>query len=270
MFSIFKKKIIIPHVRLTGIIGSGGRFKQGMELSNQRDILKKAFSVKKISHVAISINSPGGSPVQSHLIYSYIKDLAKKNKVKVLIFAEDVAASGGYFIACAGDEIYANSSSIIGSIGVISASFGFKDLIEKIGVQRRVYTAGKNKSTLDPFVEEKEEDVKRLKNIQLELHSDFIKVVEDSRGSKLKDPEKNNLFTGEFWTGKTALKLGLVDGIGNADQVLKEKFGEKVIIKNFEKRKGFLAKKLSSSIADPLEKIIETLEEKTMWQKFGL
>ena len=270
MFSIFKKKIIIPHVRLTGIIGSGGRFKQGMELSNQRDILKKAFSVKKISHVAISINSPGGSPVQSHLIYSYIKDLAKKNKVKVLIFAEDVAASGGYFIACAGDEIYANSSSIIGSIGVISASFGFKDLIEKIAVQRRVYTAGKNKSTLDPFVEEKEEDVKRLKNIQLELHSDFIKVVEDSRGSKLKDPEKNNLFTGEFWTGKTALKLGLVDGIGNADQVLKEKFGEKVIIKNFEKRKGFLAKKLSSSIADPLEKIIETLEEKTMWQKFGL
>ena len=270
MFSIFRKKIIIPHVRLTGIIGSGGRFKQGMELANQRDILKKAFSVKKISHVAISINSPGGSPVQSHLIYSYIKDLAKKNKVKVLIFAEDVAASGGYFIACAGDEIYANSSSIIGSIGVISASFGFKDLIEKIGVQRRVYTAGKNKSTLDPFVEEKEEDVKRLKNIQLELHSDFIKIVEDSRGSKLKDPEKNNLFTGEFWTGKTALKLGLVDGIGNADQVLKEKFGEKVIIKNFEKRKGFLAKKLSSSIADPLEKIIETLEEKTMWQKFGL
>ena len=187
-----------------------------------------------------------------------------------MIFAEDVAASGGYFIACAGDEIYANSSSIIGSIGVISASFGFKDLIKKIGVQRRVYTAGKNKSTLDPFVEEKEEDVKRLKNIQLELHSDFIKVVEDSRGSKLKDPEKNNIFTGEFWTGKTALKLGLVDGIGNADQVLKEKFGEKVIIKNFEKRKGFLAKKLSSSIADPLEKIIETLEEKTMWQKFGL
>ena len=270
MFSIFRKKIIIPHVRLTGIIGSGGRFKQGMELANQRDILKKAFSVKKISHVAISVNSPGGSPVQSHLIYSYIRDLAKKNNVKVLIFAEDVAASGGYFIACAGDEIYANSSSIIGSIGVISASFGFKDLIEKIGVQRRVYTAGKNKSTLDPFVEEKEEDVKRLKNIQLELHSDFIKVVKDSRGSKLKDPEKNNLFTGEFWTGKTALKLGLVDGIGNADQVLKEKFGDKVIIKNFEKRKGFLAKKLSSSIADPLEKIIETLEEKTMWQKFGL
>ena len=270
MFSIFKKKKIVPHVRLTGIIGSGGRFKQGMELANQRDILKKAFSLKKISHVAISINSPGGSPVQSHLIYSYIRDLADKKKVKVIIFAEDVAASGGYFIACAGDEIYANSSSIIGSIGVISASFGFKDLIQKIGIERRVYTAGKNKSTLDPFVSEKEEDVKRLKNIQLELHADFIKVVETSRGSKLKDPEKNNIFTGEFWTGKTALKLGLIDGIGNADQVLKEKFGEKVVIKNFEKRKGFLAKKLSSSITDPVEKIISQLEEKSMWQKFGL
>ena len=241
-----------------------------MELANQKDILKKAFSVKKITHVAISINSPGGSPVQSHLIYSYIRELAKTKKVKVIIFAEDVAASGGYFIACAGDEIFANSSSIIGSIGVISASFGFKDLIQKIGVQRRVYTAGKNKSTLDPFVEEKEEDIKRLKNIQLELHADFIKVVENSRGSKLKDPEKNNIFTGEFWTGKTALKLGLIDGIGNAEQVLKEKFGEKVVIKNFEKRKGFLAKKLSSSISEPIDKIIGELEEKSMWQKFGL
>ena len=270
MFSIFRKKKIIPHVRLTGIIGSAGRFKQGMELANQRDILKKAFSFKKISHVAISINSPGGSPVQSHLIYSYIKELANKNKVKVLIFAEDVAASGGYFIACAGDEIYANSSSIIGSIGVISASFGFKDLIQKIGVERRVYTAGKNKSTLDPFVEENEEDVKRLKNIQLELHADFIKVVETSRGKKLKDPEKNNIFTGEFWTGKSALKLGLIDGIGNADQILKEKFGDKIIIKNFEKKKGFLAKKLSSSIQDPFERIVSILEEKSMWQKFGL
>ena len=204
------------------------------------------------------------------MIYSYIRELAEKKKVKVLVFAEDVAASGGYFIACAGDEIYANSSSIIGSIGVISASFGFKDLIQKIGIKRRVYTAGKNKSTLDPFVDEKEEDVKRLKDIQLELHADFIKVVENSRGSKLKDVEKNNIFTGEFWTGKTALKLGLIDGLGNADQVLKKKFGDKVIIKNFEKRKGFLAKKLSASISDPLEKIINILEEKSMWQKFGL
>ena len=140
-----------------------GRFKQGIDLAGQREILKRAFSYKKPKTVAISINSPGGSPVQSHLIYSYIKQLSKKNKTKVLVFAEDVAASGGYFIACSGDEIYANSSSIIGSIGVISASFGFKELIQKIGIERRIYTAGKNKSTLDPFVDEKEEDVKRLK-----------------------------------------------------------------------------------------------------------
>ena len=270
MFSFFKKKIVIPHVRLTGVIGSAGRFKQGMDLAGQRAILKKAFSIKKISHVAISINSPGGSPVQSHLIYSYIKQLAKEKKVKVIIFAEDVAASGGYLISCAGDEIYANSSSIIGSIGVISASFGFKDLIKKIGVERRVHTAGKNKSTLDPFVDAKEEDIKRLKSIQLELHADFIKVVETSRGSKLKDPEKNNIFTGEFWTGSAALKIGLVDGIGNADQILKEKFGDKIIIKNMEKPKGFIARKLSSSIQNPIDNLTNTLEEKSMWQKFGL
>mgnify|MGYP001331673263 FL=1 len=270
MFSIFKKKPVIPHVRLTGIIGSVGRFKQGIDLAGQQAILKKAFSYKKSKHIAISINSPGGSPVQSHLIYSYIRQLANKNKMKVIFFAEDVAASGGYFIACAGDEIYANSSSIVGSIGVISASFGFKELIKKIGIERRVYTAGKNKSTLDPFVEEKEEDVKRIKNLQLDLHADFIKVVKESRGNKLKDPEKNNIFTGEFWSGSKALKLGLVDGIGNLDQVLKEKFGENVIIKRFEKQKGFLAKKLSSSLDSQIEKMIDNLEERNLWQKFGL
>ena len=270
MFSFFKKKTIIPHVRLTGIIGSAGKFKQGLELVGQKDILNKAFSFKKPKHVAISINSPGGSPVQSHLIYSYIRQLADKKNIKVLIFAEDVAASGGYLISCAGDEIYANSSSIIGSIGVISASFGFKDLIKKIGVERRVYTAGKNKSTLDPFVAEKEDDINRLKSIQLELHADFINVVKNSRGKKLKDPEKNNIFTGEFWTGKSALELGLIDGIGNADQVLKHKFGDKVIIKNFEKQKGFIAKKLSSSIKNPVDSLVNILEEKSMWQKFGL
>ena len=270
MFSIFKKKTVIPHVRLTGIIGSAGRFKQGIDLAGQRDLIKKAFSLKKVKHVAISINSPGGSPVQSHLIYSYIRQLAKKKNIKVLIFAEDVAASGGYLISCAGDEIYANSSSIIGSIGVISASFGFKELIKKVGIERRVYTAGKNKSTLDPFIEEKEEDIKRLKSIQLELHSDFIKVVEKSRGTKLKDPEKNNIFTGEFWTGASALKLGLIDGIGNADQILKEKFGDRLVIKNFEKQKGFIARKLSSSTPYPIDRLVNILEEKSMWQKFGL
>jgi signal peptide peptidase SppA len=270
MFNFFKKKNIIPHVRLTGVIGNAGKFNKGLDLAGQQDILKKAFSIKKVKYVAISINSPGGSPVQSHLIYSYIRQLAGKKKIKVLIFAEDVAASGGYLISCAGDEIYANSSSIIGSIGVISASFGFKELIKKMGIKRRIYTAGKNKSTLDPFVDEKEEDIKRLKDIQLELHADFIKVVETSRGKKLKDPEKNNIFTGEFWTGASALKLGLIDGIGNADQILKEKFGEEVIIKKFEKQKGWLSRKLSASIEGQLSNTLNLIEEKSVWQKFGL
>ena len=139
MFFIFKKKKIIPHVRLTGIIGSAGKFKQGIDLSGQQEILKKAFSFKKPKHIAISINSPGGSPVQSHLIYSYIRQLAEENNTKVMIFAEDVAASGGYFIACAGDEIYANSSSIIGSIGVITASFGFKEMIKNRGGKKDLH-----------------------------------------------------------------------------------------------------------------------------------
>ena len=270
MFAFFKKKKIIPHVRLSGVIGSAGRFKQGIDFSGQQEILKKAFSFKKSKNIAISINSPGGSPVQSHLIHDYIRQLAKKNEKKVIVFAEDVAASGGYLIACAGDEIYANSSSIVGSIGVISASFGFQDAIKKIGVQRRVYTAGKNKSTLDPFKEEKEEDIERIKRLQLELHSDFIEVVKKSRGSKLKDPEKNNTFTGEFWSGTTSMKLGLIDGIGNAEQILREKFGEDIDIKKLEKPKSFIAKKLSSSIDNQIDNIASVIEERALWQKFGL
>merc|ERR1712167_99189 len=154
-------------------------------------------------------------PVQSHLLYKFIREQAKKHKKKVIVFTEDVAVSGGYLIACAGDEIYANPSSIVGSIGVIYSSFGFKDLIKKIGIQRRVYTAGKNKSTLDPFLEEKKEDIERLKNIQLDLHKDFIDVVEKSRGSKL-NKSKVELFSGEFWSGSKAKNLGLIDGLGDA------------------------------------------------------
>ena len=142
MFSFLKKKKIVAHLKLNGVIGNVGKFKQGIDFAGLEEIIKKAFSLKKTAAVAISINSPGGSPVQSHLIYKFIRQQAKKNKKKVIVFAEDVAASGGYLIACSGDEIYANSSSIIGSIGVIYSSFGFKDLIQKIGVQRRVYTAG--------------------------------------------------------------------------------------------------------------------------------
>ncbi len=268
MFSFFKKKKIVPHIKLNGIIGNVGKFKQGIDFAGQEEVIKKAFSIKKSLAVAISINSPGGSPVQSHLIHDYIRSQAKKNKKKVIIFTEDVAASGGYLIACAGDEIYANQSSIVGSIGVIYSSFGFKDLINKIGVQRRVYTAGKNKSTLDPFMDEKKEDIERLKNIQLDLHKDFIDVVEKSRSKKLKKDLGIELFSGEFWSGRKAKDLGLVDGIGNANQILREKFGEDVEIKKFEKDKGWLARKLSSSSNS--EQLLKIIEERSIWQKYGL
>ena len=269
IFKIFKRKKIIPHIRLSGVIGSVGKFKQGLDLAGQQEIIQKAFSFKKTKTVAISINSPGGSPVQSHLIYSYIRKQAKENKKKVLVFAEDVAASGGYLIACAGDEIYANSSSIVGSIGVIYSSFGLQNLIKKAGIQRRIYTAGKNKSTLDPFVEEKQEDIERLKKIQLDLHSDFIKVVEESRSTKLKKNGNPDLFTGEFWSGSKAKSLGLVDGIGNVDEILKEKFGEDVIIKKFEKSKSWLNKKLSGASESQIESLLNILEEKSIWQRYG-
>ena len=267
MFSFFKKKKIVAHIKLNGVIGNVGRFKQGLDFSGQEEIIEKAFSLKKAKAVAITINSPGGSPVQSHLIYSFIREQAKKNKMKVFVFAEDVAASGGYLIACAGDEIYANSSSIIGSIGVIYSSFGFTELIKKIGVERRVHTAGKNKSSLDPFQDEKKEDIERLKNIQLDLHKDFIDVVEESRGSKLKK-DQIELFSGEFWSGSKAKELGLVDGIGNANQILKEKFGEDVVIKKFEKSKGWLSRKLSSS-TNQMDQFANILEERSIWQRYG-
>ena len=258
MFSFFKKKKIVPHIKLSGVIGNVGKFKQGIDFAGQEEIIKKAFSVKKATAVAITVNSPGGSPVQSHLIYKFIREQAKKKKLKVIVFAEDVAASGGYLIACAGN----------GSIGVIYSSFGFKDLIKKIGVERRIHTAGKSKSTLDPFVEEKKEDIERLKSIQLDLHKDFINVVEESRGSKLKKDSEIELFSGEFWSGKKAKDLGLIDGIGNADQILRKKFGEKVVIKKFEKTKGWLAKKLSSS-ENQMDQLVNILEERSIWQRYG-
>ena len=267
MFSFFKKKKTVAHIKLNGVIGNAGKFKQGIDFAGQEEIIEKAFSLKKAKAVAITINSPGGSPVQSHLIYKFIRAQAKKNNKKVMIFAEDVAASGGYLIACAGDEIYANSSSIIGSIGVIYSSFGFTELIKKIGVERRVHTAGKNKSSLDPFQEEKSEDVKRLKNIQLDLHRDFIKVVEESRGAKL-NKEGIELFSGEFWAGSKAKELGLIDGLGDANEILKEKFGDDIVIKKFEKPKSWFSKKFSSSI-NQVDQLANILEERSIWQRYG-
>ena len=266
----FSKKPQVAHIRLSGVIGNVGRFQQGMSLSSHEQIIKKAFSHKKLSAVAVSINSPGGSPVQSHMIYSLIRKLADEKKVKVFTFAEDVAASGGYMLACAGDEIYANASSIVGSIGVIYSSFGLKELIKKIGIERRVHTAGKNKSTLDPFMDEKPEDIERLKKIQLDLHEEFIKLVKISRKNKIPTDKDDSLFSGEFWSGIQSKELGLVDAIGNMEDVIKEKFGKKVVIKKYDKPESWLKKKLSSQISNQLNTIVDDIETRSLWNKFGL
>lgn len=222
----FEKAPLIPVVKLEGVIAAkGSRMQSVLSLENCAALLEQAFSAKRAPAVALIINSPGGSPVQSRLIFRRIRALAAEHKKKTLVFVEDVAASGGYMIACAGDEIYADPSSIVGSIGVVSASFGFPELLKKIGVERRVYTAGKNKASLDPFSKAKAADIAHLKNLQLQIHDVFINLVRESRGARLHDD--GNLFTGMFWTGIEGKKLGLVDALGDIRAVLREKFGDK-------------------------------------------
>lgn len=238
-----KEVTTIPVVRLTGVIAAGsGGLRQNLSIASCAGLLEKAFSHKSAPAVAISINSPGGSPVQSRLIYRRIRDLALEKDKKVLVFVEDVAASGGYMIACAGDEIVADPSSIVGSIGVISSSFGFTELIKKIGVERRVYTSGLNKSTLDPFKPEVPEDIEVLKALQAEVHEVFIDLVKESRGDKLSNDE--TLFTGRFWTGLSGKELGLVDHIGDMRSFIKTRFGKDAKMKFIAPPKGFFGRRL--------------------------
>src|SRR5499427_3767003 len=218
---------IVPVVRLTGIIGISTPLRPGLMLASLARQLERAFAVRHARAVALVINSPGGSAVQSRLIYLRIRALAAEKKLPVIAFAEDVAASGGYMVACAADEIICDPSSIVGSIGVVGGTFGFSRLLEKLGVERRLYTSGERKAMLDPFLPEKPEDVERLKAIQREIHEDFIALVKESRGARLTGPE-NDLFSGEYWTGRTALALGLADGLGDVRAVLRERFGERV------------------------------------------
>ncbi len=272
---------LVPVIRLSGMIGQGAAFRPGLTLESVASQLEKAFSIKAAPAVALIVNSPGGSPVQSNLIFQRIRQLADEKEKKVIVFVEDVAASGGYFIAVAGDEIIADPSSIVGSIGVISASFGFNKAIAKLGVERRVYTSGTSKSTLDPFKPEKKEDVAHLKQLQEEVHETFKDVVKSRRGELLKD-EDDNLFNGLFWTGKTALSLGLIDGIGDLRSTLKERYGDKVRLKVIEGAKGwrfrrklFASGLASSALDDSLVRQIGdglagTLEERSLWARFGL
>lgn len=267
------QRATVSILRLYGVIGqSGGPVRRGgLSLQDLEENIEHAFEQKHLKAVALAINSPGGSPVQSALIASRLRALSEKHEVPVLAFCEDAAASGGYWLACAGDEIYAQPASIVGSIGVISAGFGFTDLIEKIGVERRVYTSGDSKSQLDPFKPEKAADVKHLKALQNDIHEQFKDYVRERRGDNLTDDGKA-LFSGSFWTGQIARDKGLVDQLGELKAVCREKFGDKVKFKDVSKPKGFLQKKLGlgSSLSGAGQELLATVEERAWWGRLGL
>ncbi|WP_313617531.1 S49 family peptidase [Agrobacterium sp.] len=271
-----KREIVIPVVRMHGAIMAGGsQFRPALNLATYAPLLEKAFSNKDAPVVAISLNSPGGSPVQSRMIYQRIRMLAEENDKKVLIFVEDVAASGGYMIALAGDEIIADPTSIVGSIGVVSGGFGFPELLKKIGVERRVYTAGENKAILDPFQPEKESDVEYLKTLQIEIHKVFMDMVRMRRGDKLADDPF--IFSGLFWTGMRGLDLGLIDGLGDMRDVLRRRYGKKVRLELvtgarslFGKRVPGVSLNAEHIAAASVAGLAEVAEEKALWGRFGL
>jgi signal peptide peptidase SppA len=273
--------VTIPVIRLHGtIMSGGGRLRPSLSLASTAGLIEKAFTFSDAPAVAISINSPGGSPVQSRFIYKRIRDLAAEKNKRVLVFVEDVAASGGYMIALSGDEIIADPSSIVGSIGVVSASFGFTEMIKKLGVERRVHTAGSNKAVLDPFQPEKQEDVERLKALQLEVHDTFIDLVKERRGTRLKDDP--DLFTGLFWSGKKGLELGLVDALGDMRTFLKNRYGEKAQLRLITPPRGLFSRRFglfgsatggfsATGIAtEAAHGLLEAAEERALWSRFGL
>jgi signal peptide peptidase SppA len=266
---------IVPVVRLAGIIGGGASLvRSGLTLQTVESALDRAFAVRSAPVVALVINSPGGAAVQSHLIYQRIRALAAEKNKKVVVAVEDVAASGGYMIACAADEIIADASSIVGSIGVISAGFGFQGLIERIGVERRVHTAGRSKSMLDPFQPEKDEDVARLTAMQEDVHAAFIDLVRSRRPRLAGDAD---LFTGAFWSGGKAVALGLVDRIGDLRSVLRERYGEGLRLRAIPtERSGWWRRRLGiastpeSIAAGAVDATIAALEARALWGRYGL
>ena len=271
---------VVPVVRLSGVIGAVTPLRPGMTLAGVARVLERAFSFRNAKAVALVINSPGGSPVQSRQIYLRIKQLAAEKKLPVLVFVEDVAASGGYMIACAGDEIFCDPSSILGSIGVVGGTFGFQEAIKRLGIERRLYTAGAHKAMLDPFLPENPDDVARLKAIQREIHATFITLVKDARGSRLKGAD-DVLFTGEYWVGDTAVTLGLADGLGDLRSTLRARYGEKVITPVISQPTGLLSGLLGrrspgagqlgawEGTANLPDQLISALETRAIWAKFG-
>lgn len=268
---------VIPIIRLNGAIGaSSGVRAGGLSLAGVEQALAKAFAVKKAPAVALIINSPGGAAVQSHLIFKRIRALAEEKGKKVIVAVEDVAASGGYMIAAAGDEIVVDASSIVGSIGVLFSGFGFTGLIDKLGIERRVHTAGQSKAMLDPFRPEKDEDVARLKSMQNDVHAGFIALVKSRRPQLGDNPD---LFTGAFWSGARAVELGLADRVGDLRQVLRERYGEKVrVLVIPTQRTGWLRRRLGMGagyesqglVAAIADRVIAVIEERLLWNRFGL
>jgi signal peptide peptidase SppA len=270
---------VVPVVRLFGIIGLTTPLRPGLTLSSVARALERAFSWPKARAVALAINSPGGSAVQSHLIFQRIRQLAEEKSRPVICFVEDVAASGGYMIACAADEIVCDAASIIGSIGVVGGSFGFNHLIEKIGVERRLYTSGDRKAMLDPFLPEKPEDIEHLKSIQRDIHDGFISLVKSRRGPALAGPE-STLFSGEYWTGRKARELGLVDHIGDVRGILRQRFGEKVATPLIAPERGFFGRRPVGGVAlrrthewtgaGLAEELFYAVEARALWARYGL
>ena len=267
---------VVPVVRLTGTIGVSTPLRPGLMLSTTARSLERAFATRNARAVALLINSPGGSPAQSHLIFRRIRQLAEEKKIPVIAFIEDVGASGGYMLACAADEIICDQYSIVGSIGVVGGSFGFPKLMEKLGVERRIYTSGDNKVMLDPFSPEKPEDVKRYKAIQKDIHQHFISLVKERRGAKLKGAEKT-LFSGEFWTAEKAIELGLADSTGDLRSALRLRYGDKVRTPLISGERSMFGRKLPAvNLADALGKagfadeLISALEARAIWSHYGL
>jgi signal peptide peptidase SppA len=256
----------------------------GLSIATLAEPLQKAFELSKTPSVAIIINSPGGSAVQSSLILKRIRALAEENEKKVHVFCEDVAASGGYYLAIAADEIFAEPSSIIGSIGVISSGFGFVEAIDKLGIERRVYTAGRSKSILDPFLPEKAEDIERLASLQRDAHDVFIGVVKERRAGKLKGLDAE-LFSGAFWSGKQALEFGLIDGISDVRTRMRELYGDDVQLKAVPLERGGLISRLrrapsldamaatiglAGSQTALTDDLISSIETRALWARYGL
>ncbi|WP_026783687.1 S49 family peptidase [Pleomorphomonas koreensis] len=267
---------VVPLVRLSGAIGMPSAMGRGsLSLAAVDGALKRAFSVKGAKAVALALNSPGGSPVQSHLIFRRIRQLAEEKKLPVIAYVEDIAASGGYMLACAADEIVADRSSIVGSIGVVSATFGLDKAIARLGIDRRVYTAGTRKVTLDPFQPENGDDVEHLKTLQRDIHAFFIELVKGRRGDRLKEGE--DLFSGLYWAGDRAVALGLADRVGTWHDDLAARYGDKVDIRVFEPgRAGFLRRRLFGGAADAAGGLVDfddalaSIERRAMFSRYGL